>query len=231
MLWRKSWWETRWLFLIGLGAIFLAYALTFGGDYDAANWTERLQHNTGLSEIERHALNNYQAQTWALWFKMLLNFVWPYYAVIMGTTCLVAGCPRTPFQVAAGLFTFSLPVSRRKVLLWQAAIGFGEMILAALLPSLLLPIIARFHGQWFSWGDTLIYLLLTILGGAVFFFWPFLLTVLLVTGSWLLCWRRLSSSHCSFPFNPSIRVLGGTFSARWRAKATFIMGKFPGSVC
>src|SRR5262245_57910877 len=200
MLWRKSWWETRWLFLIGLGAIFLAYALTYEGDYDAANRTERLQHNTGLSEIERHALNNYQAQTWALWFKMLLNFVWPYYAVIMGTTCLVAGCPRTPFQVAAGLFTFSLPVSRRKVLLWQAAIGFGEMILAALLPSLLLPIIARFHGQWFSWGDTLIYLLLTILGGAVFFCLAFLLTVIIGNRLMVIVLAEIIVFALFFPF-------------------------------
>lgn len=76
MLWQKSWWETRWLFLIGLASIFLAYGLTFGwGDYDAANWTERLQRNTSLSESERQALNNYQGQIWALWFKWIAPFV------------------------------------------------------------------------------------------------------------------------------------------------------------
>ena len=182
MLWKKSWWETRWLFLIGLGSIFLAYFLTFGGSYDAydaVRWTERLQRSAALSEIERQALNNYQAQTWALWFKMLLNFIWPYYSVFMGTACLISACRQRPYQGTAGLFTFSLPVSRRKVILSQAAVGFGEMILAALLPSLLLPIMARFHGQWFLWSDTMIYLMLTIFGGAVFFCFAFLLTVII----------------------------------------------------
>jgi hypothetical protein len=180
MLWKKGWWETRWLFLIGLVAIFLAYGLTFGwGDYDAAQWAARLHRSTDLSESELQALNNYQGHAWALWFKMLLNLFWADYAVIMGATCLMTACPLMPSQGAAGVFTFSLPVSRRKVLLSQAAVGFGEVILAALLPSLLLPIIARLHGLWFSLSDTLIYALLIIFGGAVFFCFAFLLTVIL----------------------------------------------------
>jgi len=84
-----------------------------------------------------------------------------------------------PAQRQAGLFTFSLPISRRKVLLSQAATGFGWMFLITLFPSLLFPIIARFHGQWFSWRDTLIYTFLAILGSAVFFCFAFLLTVIL----------------------------------------------------
>jgi hypothetical protein len=184
MLWKKAWWETRWLFLIGLGAIFLAYGLTFGGgDYDAANWTERLQRNDSLSESERQALNNYQGHTWALWFRWLLSFIWADYAVVMGALSLMTVCPYMPSHAAAGLFTFSLPVSRRKVLLSSAAVGFGGMLLIALLPSLLLPIIARIHGQWFSWSDTLVHTLLTVFGGAVFFCFSFLLTVIL--GNWL----------------------------------------------
>ena len=180
MLWKKGWWETRWLFLIGLGSIFLAYFMTFGGgDYDAARWAARLQRSANLSESERQALNNYQGQTWALWFKWLLSFVWANLAVIMGASCLMTACPWMPYQGAAGSFTFSLPVSRRKVLLSHAAVGFGEMFLVALLPSLLLPIIARLHGQWFSWSDALIYTLLVIFGGAVFFSLSFLLTVIL----------------------------------------------------
>jgi len=180
MLWKKSWWETRWLFLIGLGSIFLAYGLTFGwGDYDAEHWAARLQRSANLSEGELQALNNYQGQTWALWFKGLLNFIWANLAVILGASCLMTACPWMPSQRAAGSFTFSLPVSRRKVLLSQAAVGFAEMFLAALLPSLLLPIIARYHGLHFSWSDTLIYTLLIIFGGAVFFSFAFLLTVIL----------------------------------------------------
>jgi hypothetical protein len=180
MLWKKSWWDTRWLFLIGLALIILLYGLTFGwGDFDAARWAARLHRSTNLSESERQALNNYQGHTWALWFKLLFSFIWADFAVIMGAVCLITACPWAPSQGAAGLFTFSLPVSRRKVLLSQAAVGFGVMLLVALLPSLLLPIIARLNGQWFSWSDTLIYSLTMIFGGAVFFCFTFLLTVIL----------------------------------------------------
>jgi hypothetical protein len=74
---------------------------------------------------------------------------------------------------------FSLPVSRRKVLLSQAAVGFGETLLFALITSLFLPLIARFHGQWISWRDSLIYMLLMVFGGAILFCFSFLLTTML----------------------------------------------------
>jgi hypothetical protein len=184
MFWKKGWWETRWLFLIGLAAIFLMYGLTIGGgDFDAARWAERLQRSANLSESERQALNNYQGHTWALWFKLLFTFIWADFAVAMGAGCLMTACPWTPSQGAAGLFTFSLPASRRKVLLSQAAVGFGEMFLFALIPSLLLPIIARFRGQWFSWSDTMIYMLLMIFAGAALFCFAFLLAAIL--GNWI----------------------------------------------
>ena len=184
MFWKKGWWETRWLFLIGLAAIFLAYGLTIGGgDFDAARWAARLQRSANLSESERQALNNYQGHAWALWFKLLFPFIWADLAVAMGAGCLMTACPWTPSQGAAGLFTFSLPASRRKVLLSQAAVGFGEMFLFALIPSLLLPIIARFRGQWFSWSDTMIYMLLMIFAGAALFCFAFLLAAIL--GNWI----------------------------------------------
>ena len=171
MLWKKGWWETRWPFLVCLAVIFLAYGFAYGwGDYDAARWAADLQRRADLSESERQALNNYQGHTWALWFKLLFTFIWANLAVAMGAGCLMTACPWTPSQGAAGLFTFSLPASRRKVLLSQAAVGFGEMFLFALIPSLLLPIIARFRGQWFSWSDTMIYMLLMIFAGAALFF-------------------------------------------------------------
>src|SRR5215813_1656445 len=182
MLWKKSWWETRWPFLIILATVFLAYFLTFAHGYDASNWIARLQRSASLGESERNDLNNYQGHTWALWFKLLFNFLWADFAVVMGAACLVTAFPWPPSQ-GAGSFMFSLPVSRRKVLFSQAAVGFGEMFLIALIPSLFLPLVARFQGQWFSWSDALIYALLLIFGGAIFFFFSFLLTMIL--GNWV----------------------------------------------
>jgi hypothetical protein len=179
MLWQKSWWETRLLFWVGLASIFLLSGLTFRwGAYDPAGWVEILHHRASLSESQRQVLKSYQGQTWALWYKFLLNFSWANYVAAMGFVCLVTACPWMRSQ-GAGLFTFSLPVSRRKALLSHAAVGFGEAVLVAIIPSLLLPVIARFRGQWFSWSDTLIYMPLTILGGAMLFCFAFLLTVIL----------------------------------------------------
>ena len=206
MFWKKGWWETRWLFLIGLASILLAYGMTFGaGDYDAARWAARLQRSASLSDGERQALNNYQGQTWALWYKLLLNFIWADLAVVLGAACLIHSCPWTSSQGAAGLYTFSLPVSRRKVLLSQAAVGFGEMFLIALIPSLLLPIISRFREQWFSWSDTLVYTLLIVFGGAVFFFFSFLLTVIL--GNWLVAFL-LAETVVFAHYLPFVRSFG-----------------------
>jgi ABC-type transport system involved in multi-copper enzyme maturation permease subunit len=182
MLWKKSWWDTRWPFLIFLAIVFLAYFLMFAHGYDASNWIARLQRSASLGESERNALNNYQGHTWALWFKLFFNVLWADFAVVLGAACLMTVFP-WPLSQGAVSFTFSLPASRRKVLLSQAAVGFGEMFLLALIPSLFLPLVARFQGQWFSWSDALIYALLMIFGGAVFFFFSFLLTVIL--GNWL----------------------------------------------
>ena len=183
MLWKKAWWETRWVFLIFLLTLFLAYFLTARHGYDAADWAARLQRSADLSQSERQALNNYQGHTWALGFKMFFNFIWADFAVVLGAVCLMTSCSVMSSHGAAGFYTLSLPVSRRKVLLSQAAVGFGEMFLIALIPSLTLPFMARLHGQWFSLSDALIYALLLAFGGTVFFFFSFLLTVIL--GNWL----------------------------------------------
>jgi hypothetical protein len=183
MLWKKSWWETRWLFLIFLIAMFCGYLGWFGFGYDATKWAASLHRNAVLSDSNRQVLNSYQGYTWAILIKLYFNFLWADWAVFLGAACLATACPWSPSQRAAGLFTFSLPVSRRKVLLSQAAVGYGEMFLIALIPLLFLPLMARFQGRWFSWRDAMLYALLMAFGGAVLFFFSFLLTVIL--GNWL----------------------------------------------
>jgi ABC-2 family transporter protein len=185
MLWQKSWWETRWLFLIYLIAMFWGYILMlmFGVGYKAAEWAARLHQDAFLSESERQALNSYQGHTWMVFIKLLFNFGWANLAVMMGAACLATVCPLAPYQRASVFFTFSLPVNRRKVLLSHAAVGYSEIFMVALIPFLFLPLIARLQGAWFSWKDAMLYALLMIFGGAIFFFFSFLLTVIL--GNWL----------------------------------------------
>ncbi|MGH9839874.1 MAG: hypothetical protein ACREEM_13915 [Blastocatellia bacterium] len=81
-------------------------------------------------------------------------------------------------------FSFTLPVTRRKVLFSQAAVSFGILATLTLIASLLIPTIARFHGQWFSLKDAAVYALLIVVGGAAFFCFAFLLSVIFRNWLW-----------------------------------------------
>ncbi len=181
MLWQKSWWETRW----GLSAfmvvmlLFVAWRLPLE-QTALAQWFSSLQERApNLSEDSQGLLpllNSYQGYVWYNWFKLLLLIMWPTYAVMMGATLVAASCPwMAGAPGAAGLFTFSLPVSRRRVLLTHAALVAVEMALVALVPSLMFPIALRLIGAGVSFGSTVVHALLLTLGGMVFISLSFLL--------------------------------------------------------
>lgn len=179
MLWQKSWWETRWGFLtfVGVALLFAAWRLPLE-KADLAKWVSELQPR--WSEDSRRLLpllNSYQGYVWSYWFKLALLIMWPMYAVTQGATLGAASCPWMAGGAgAAGLFTFSLPVSRRRVLLTHAALVAVEMVLVALVPSLIFPIVSLLTGGEVPFGNTLVYALLLSLGGMVFPAFSFLLT-------------------------------------------------------
>jgi ABC-2 type transport system permease protein len=122
-------------------------------------------------------LSSHQGYVWSYWFKLALLIMWPMYAVAMGVTLGSASCPwMVGGHAAAGLFTYSLPVSRRRVLLTHAALVAVEMVLVALAPSLVFPIVSHLTGGDVPFGSTVIYVLLLSLGGMVFPAFTFLLT-------------------------------------------------------
>jgi ABC-2 type transport system permease protein len=183
MLWQKSWWETRWGVLACLGVVLLFAA-----------WRQPLEQadlDKRIAELQEHAprwsddarrllplLSSYQGYMWSYWFKRILLIIWPFYAVVMGWTLVASSCPWvTGGTSGAGLFTFSLPVSRRRVLLTHAAIVAAEMVLIAVVPSLIFPIVSRVIGGDASFGSAMIYALLLSLGGMVFPAFAFLLAV------------------------------------------------------
>jgi len=108
---------------------------------------------------------------------MSLLGMWPIYAVTQGATLCAASCPWVVGGAgAAGLFTYSLPISRRRVLLTHAALVSAEMALMALAPSLMLPIVFHLIGADLPFGNTVIHALLLSLGGMVFPAFSLLLT-------------------------------------------------------
>jgi hypothetical protein len=182
MLWQKSWWETRWglLVFIGVMLLFAVWRLPLG-QTDLAQWYSSLQKREPIWSEESRSLlpllNSYQGYMWYNWFKLLLLIMWPTFAVTMGATLVAASCPwMAGGPGAAGLFTFSLPVSRRRVLLTHAALVAVEMMLVALAPSLMFPIAFRFIGADVAFGSAVVHALLLSLGGMVFVSLTFLLT-------------------------------------------------------
>ena len=182
MLWQKSWWETRWALLAFMGVmlLFAVWRLPLG-QTDLAQWISSLQEREPIwSEDSRGLLpllNSYQGYVWYNWFKLLMLMMWPTFAVTMGATLVAASCPwMTGASGAAGLFTFSLPVSRRRVLLTHAALVAVEMMLVALVPSLMFPIAFRLIGVDMAFGSAVVHALLLTLGGMVFISFTILLT-------------------------------------------------------
>jgi hypothetical protein len=150
---------------------------------DLAQWFSSLQEIAPRWREDSRSLlpllNSYQGYVWYNWFKLLLLFMWPMYAVVAGATLAAASCPWIAGApgTTSRLFTFSLPVSRRRVLLTHAALVAVEMAFVALVPSLMFPIALRLIGADVSFGSTVVHALLLTLGGMVFISFTFLLTV------------------------------------------------------
>ena len=188
MLWRKSWLETRLLVLVFTGTALLFVVLSPLG----TQWVSSLQEGAPTwSEDSRRLLpllGSYQGNVWLYWFKLAFPVIWSLYAVAQGMMLVVASCPwMAGGSGAAGLFTFSLPVSRRRVLLTHAALVGVELLLLALAPSLMFPIVSHLTGGDVSFGSTVVYALLLSLGGMVFPALSFLLMVV-SNNQWKVVW-------------------------------------------
>ena len=74
------------------------------------------------------------------------------------------------------MFTLSLPATRNRLLGVRAATGLTELLVLALIPSLVLPVLSPSIGQTYGIGDALIHGTCLFIGGAVFFSLTFLLS-------------------------------------------------------
>ncbi|MGH9769197.1 MAG: hypothetical protein ACREAB_17355 [Blastocatellia bacterium] len=188
MLWQKSWWETRWRLLTILGLILLnivvshSWTLLTLTDWAAAVqrwWPQPQQGESGWGEKRQFLtlLSSWPGYVW--WLSYPLLMAWPICAAIITTALIKSSYPLAGASGAAALYTVSLPVSRRRTLLTLAAVLASEMILLALVPSLMYAITIRLAGRWVPVGSTVIYALLLALGGMVFAAFAFLMMVIL----------------------------------------------------
>lgn len=177
MLWYKSWLETRWRFLIGLGLLLLSAAATVLTYPELAKLLSLMpqrdlsgpigQRVTEALEVSR----DYRGYLWSQWFVQKMPQLGTLFAVLLGTGGLLS-------QASGGgaLFTLSLPVTRSRVLGVRAATGLLEWLVLAFVPSLLLPLLSPSIEQSYAIGDTLVHSACVFVAGAVFFSLAFLLS-------------------------------------------------------
>jgi hypothetical protein len=171
MLWHKVWLETRSRFGIGLALLFiLAVGAVF--EYPLAS---RLMSQAGgsfpsngpLGRVVADAFavqRDFRGFVWWQWHRQNLTQMWTLFAVLLGSGGLLSG------GASRGvLFTMSLPVSRNRLLGVRAATGLAELLVLALVPTLLIVVLSPAIGERYSLVDVGVYGVCLFLGGAVFF--------------------------------------------------------------
>src|SRR4051812_13346213 len=179
MVWHKAWRDTRWRFFTGL-VLLLVLACGTVVDYRAV---QQLGPHTSISFDVSTAIGRtlqdafetqreYRGFVWWQWFRQNLEQLWTLFAILIGAGGLLA---RSTGDGA--LFALTLPASRRQLLGGRLGIGFAELAVLALVPSLLIPLMSPAIGERYSVVDVLVHgVCMTVAGSA----W-FVLTVLLST--------------------------------------------------
>ena len=177
MLWYRCWLETRWRFLIGLGIMATSAAstvLTYPEVLELMPLASsvNIDGEIGRRISESVAISStYGGYLWSNLFDQNLTQMGTLFAVLLGT----AG----PLSHASGhgtLFMLSLPVSRNRLFYVRAATGLIELLLLALVPSLLVILFSPAIAQSFALTDSLVYGLCLFLVATLFFSFALLLS-------------------------------------------------------
>jgi ABC-2 type transport system permease protein len=174
MLWHKAWLETRGRFLGGLA---LSLIVGFGVIYDFRA-TERLLplvRNLDPSALDTSgplgaaikeslaAQQSFRGFVWWQWHRQNLTYLVVIFGALLGAGGLLAK------SGGATLFTLSLPVSRERLIGTRAAVGLAELLALAIVPSVLIALLAPTIGQTYSLGDVLAHGVCMFIVGSVFF--------------------------------------------------------------
>ncbi|PYQ29008.1 MAG: hypothetical protein DMF56_12040 [Acidobacteria bacterium] len=190
MLWYKSWLETRWRFFIGLGLLICS---AMGGVFTYPHFMKlmasvpmpNLPGRIGERIHEAVALaHTYRGFVWSQWWRQNLAQTGTLFAILLGIASL--------FSPSRGaLFTLSLPASRKRLMGTRAMTGLGELFVIAIIPSLLIPLLAPAIGERYNAGDALVH-------AACFF----------VVATTFFCLALLLSTVFSDPWRPLLITLG-----------------------
>jgi len=179
MLWRKSWLETRWRFAIGFGVLVCMAAAAVLGypqvkkllplvtdpqvmDRYSGELGRRLRESAEL-------VRTFRGFVWVQWIRQNSTQVMTLFAALLGTAGVTSASQ-------GGLFTLSLPVSRRRLAGTRAATGLAELAALAFVPPLVFPVLAPAIGERYDVADILAHGLCLFAVAAAIFELAFLLS-------------------------------------------------------
>jgi hypothetical protein len=170
MFWHKSWTETRSRFLIGLVLLTcsaMAAVFSFPQVTKLMPLVETLDVNSEIGRRIREAIEvqrTFNGYIWSQWFHQQLLQWWTLFAILLGSGGLFS-------QTFGGatMFTLSLPVTRSHVVGVRAAVGLTELLVLALVPSLVIPLSSSAVGESYSLVNVLVHSACLFIAGAFFF--------------------------------------------------------------
>ncbi|HEV7239909.1 MAG TPA: hypothetical protein VGQ36_11780 [Thermoanaerobaculia bacterium] len=176
MLWYKSWLETRWRFLIGLGLLICsAWVMVF--TYPQVLKLMPMISRDGGGELGQRIreaaelARTFRGFVWSDWFHRNHSQLATLFAILLGTASLLR-------PSGGALYLLSLPVSRQRLVAVRATTGLAELLVLALLPALLIPILAPAIEQTYGAGAALVHGVCLFVVAAVFYNFAFLLSTI-----------------------------------------------------
>lgn len=168
MLWHKAWLDARWRILIGL-AVLLVMACGVVVEYPTVVRLRpvAMTINPGDGAVGRairdaiETQRDYRGYVWYAWYRQNLCQALVLLAAVLGSGRLLDG--------GAARFTLTLPVSRRQVYTVRAASGLAALLLLALVPSLVIPLLSPGVGERYALDDVLVHGVCLFVGGAVIY--------------------------------------------------------------
>lgn len=173
MLWHKAWLETRWRFVSAL----VILTVMAGSDVYEFVVAQRMMPlaESLLSGTDggpfgaaiREAVTvqrEFRGFIWYNAFRDNLTSVGLLFAVLLGCGGLL-----TEARKGSALFTLSLPVTRKQLLGVRIGTGLAQCFAIAMIPPLVIPLLAPAIGQQFSVIDSLAHGLCLFFVGALFF--------------------------------------------------------------
>jgi len=175
MLWYKAWLDTRWRFAIGLVILMLSGCAAVLGYPDAMRALAQVSPAGGeigrqISEVAA-LIRDYRSYIWSQWFRQTMRELWALFAVLLGTGGLLAQASR-----GGAIFTLALPVSRGRLLAVRAAAALAELLILAVVPALMIPLLSPAIGQRYSFADAIVHGTCMFIAGSTLFSFTFLLS-------------------------------------------------------